>query len=218
MSSKSKSDRVFSVQRREFAQERARRTYEALLQAAEEQFSEHGFDATQTPDVAAAAGVSVGTFYRYFSDKKEIFLDVLKKELSRGRDQVLRDLRPENFVGAARRETIERAMRVLVEDAYQGEGLQQTYLEMSLRDEDVAELRSAFEDAVCKQIAALISEICPREQVPDPTATAWVIMQATMQCAQRIASPSNKPSIDAERALAALTEMTYRALFGIDSE
>ncbi|HEX5063422.1 MAG TPA: helix-turn-helix domain-containing protein, partial [Kofleriaceae bacterium] len=53
----------------EFRQERSRRSYEALLTAAEELFAVHGYDAIGTPEIAQKAGVSVGTFYRYFEDK-----------------------------------------------------------------------------------------------------------------------------------------------------
>lgn len=217
MTVKSKTDRVFTIEPREFPQERARRTYEALLEAAESEFSSRGYDATQTPDVAAKAGVSVGTFYRYFADKKEIFLEVLKRDLARGRDEVLAGLHPERFVGAARRETIEQALRVLIENSVStpGASLQPVYLEMSLRDPDVASLREAFEQTAFERVAELIAAVCSRRHVPDPEATAWVIVTATLQCASRI---SSRTELDPERALAALTEMTYRALFGIDGD
>ena len=50
----------------DFRQERSRRSYQALLDAAEELFSKHGYDAVGTPEIAEQACVSVCTFYRYF--------------------------------------------------------------------------------------------------------------------------------------------------------
>src|SRR5688500_7550251 len=74
---------------RDFPQERARRTYESLVDAGAALFAERGFDATQTPDIAGEAGVSVGTFYRYFDDKLEIFLEVERRYLARAYQEVM---------------------------------------------------------------------------------------------------------------------------------
>lgn len=218
MSPKSKTSGALSIEPRTFAQDRARRTYQALLEAAEEQFSARGFDATQTPDVAAAAGVSVGTFYRYFDDKKEIFLDVLKRYLTRERDAVMAGLQPQHFVGAARREMIAGALRVLIDVMRAGSGLHRTFLDMSLRDADVAALRDAFEGAVCEQMAELVAAVCPPDRVPDPTATAWVLMTSAVECAHRVTAPLGATVLDSERALAALTDVTCRALLGAHEE
>ena len=55
-------------------QERSRAKRDALLRTAARLFAERGFDATTTTDIAAAAGVSVGTLYSYFQDKRQILL------------------------------------------------------------------------------------------------------------------------------------------------
>ncbi|PTR24939.1 TetR family transcriptional regulator [Rhodococcus sp. OK519] len=52
--------------------ERRQRTFERLLQAARELFSEHGFDRTTIDDIAAAARVSRGTFFNYFDSKDAV--------------------------------------------------------------------------------------------------------------------------------------------------
>src|SRR5262245_23582377 len=67
---------------RTFAQQRAHDTHRALLDAAAELFAARGFDGTQSPDIARAAGVSVGTFYRYFADKRQAFLELMAQQTS----------------------------------------------------------------------------------------------------------------------------------------
>lgn len=60
----------------------------ALLGAARRQFGEHGYAATLTEDVVAAAGVTKGALYHHFGGKTELFAEVyeqVKREIS---DQV----------------------------------------------------------------------------------------------------------------------------------
>lgn len=52
--------------------ERRQRTFERLLQAARELFSEHGFDRTTIDDITTAAHVSRGTFFNYFDNKDAV--------------------------------------------------------------------------------------------------------------------------------------------------
>ncbi|WNS41318.1 TetR/AcrR family transcriptional regulator [Paenibacillus sp. MMS20-IR301] len=58
-------------------QERSVRTKEAIIRAAMKQFSDKGFHQTNTKEIAAAAGVSTGSFYSYFTDKRAVFIEVL---------------------------------------------------------------------------------------------------------------------------------------------
>jgi AcrR family transcriptional regulator len=51
-------------------------TREKLLQAAEREFNEHGFERTDTNRIAHAAGFAPQTFYRHFDDKLAVFLTV----------------------------------------------------------------------------------------------------------------------------------------------
>ena len=60
-------------------QERARATRERILRAAERIFGERGLHEVTTKDIAAEAGVAVGTLYTYFPDKRELFLEVLER-------------------------------------------------------------------------------------------------------------------------------------------
>lgn len=56
-------------------------TREALVDAAAAQFNEVGFDGTDSNQIARAAGYSPGTFYRHFTDKRDIFVAVYARHL-----------------------------------------------------------------------------------------------------------------------------------------
>lgn len=61
---------------------RGERTRRALLEAAERVFAEHGWEEASIVKITEAAGVSQGTFYRYFVSKQAIF-DELVDDLNR---------------------------------------------------------------------------------------------------------------------------------------
>jgi len=61
---------------------RGERTRRALLEAAEAIFAEHGWEEASIVKITERAGVSQGTFYRYFISKQAIF-DELVDDLNR---------------------------------------------------------------------------------------------------------------------------------------
>ena len=84
-----KSDRsVAGDLRRVPVQARGRRTVARVLDAAAEQFVAVGYDAATTTQIAARAGVSVGSVYQFFADK-EALLDALAERHAAGIDGVL---------------------------------------------------------------------------------------------------------------------------------
>ena len=197
----------------DFRQERSRRSYLALIDAATELFGAHGYDAIGTPEIAQKAGVSVGTFYRYFDDKKQVYLEVTRRTMVQAYADTIAGLTPERFVGRARHETISETVALLFDHVLRTPELSRSFTEMSLRDRDVAALRRAFEQVSVQRLTALIAAIVPRTVVPDPEATAYVLYGSAMQTAYGLAGHFGAPPVDAQRARAALTAFIERALF-----
>ncbi len=63
-------------------QARSREKRAELLKSAEVLFTERGYAATTADDIAIAAGVSVGAFYNYFRNKRQILLTLVLLRLS----------------------------------------------------------------------------------------------------------------------------------------
>lgn len=203
-----------STKEPDFRQERSRRSYIALLDAATALFSSQSYDAVGTPEIAERAGVSVGTFYRYFDDKHEVYLEVARRMLAQAYAETIESLTPERFVGKARRETIRMTVAALFGHVLSAPQLSRSFIEMSLRDPDVSALRRAFEAVSMERLTALISAAVPRSQVPDPEATAFVLYGASMHTAYGLAGHIGRPPVSSERAKEALSHFVERALFG----
>jgi AcrR family transcriptional regulator len=104
--------RTASQPRRQPRQMRSRTTFDAILEAAAQILVKAGSVAFNTNDVAAKAGVSIGTLYQYFPDKES-----LVAELKRRNTQELARSVHEIFDGAGDRsmaETMRAAIRALI--------------------------------------------------------------------------------------------------------
>lgn len=206
---------------REFKQRRSAATYEALLLAAARVFARKGFDAAQTPEIAAEAGVSTGAFYRYFTDKRAVFVEVVAQHLRQSQEEVMARLTPERFLGDGKsvpdkRRAIDLVLDVLFDRIERDAELERVYLSMSYSDPEVRQLRAQYEDEGCQALAKLLELIVPRDVVPDPAAAARVIGITCVEIAADRAGlrPRVGSAGGSDAAVkAALREMLYRYLF-----
>lgn len=67
---------------------KGRDTRRRLLEAGRELFGERGYARVRIADITAAAGLSQGAFYRYFSDRRELMLELLRELTSEAFDFV----------------------------------------------------------------------------------------------------------------------------------
>lgn len=205
---------------REFAQERAQKTYDRLLQAAEELFSNRGFDDTQTPDIAERAGVSVGTFYRYFADKRQAFIELCTRYMDASFARVMANMTLDAF-GAARtpaerRAALELVTDVLFQSIAENPKMHRVFLAVSLRDPEVERIRVEFDNRGRMALTALISEIVPRSRIPNPEAAARVIQVAAQEVALANTGIRGElpTEVEAQELRKALADMLYRYVFG----
>ncbi|MBT2736368.1 TetR/AcrR family transcriptional regulator [Bacillus sp. ISL-7] len=64
-------------------QERAQQKRNALLESGQILFISKGYEQTTAKEIAAHAGVATGTFYRYFSDKRQLLMSLLEDKLDK---------------------------------------------------------------------------------------------------------------------------------------
>ncbi|MGC9323345.1 MAG: TetR/AcrR family transcriptional regulator [Desulfomonilia bacterium] len=72
-------------------------TKEVIIEAAEELFSQRGYHNTQVMDIVKKVGMSAGTFYNYFQDKRELFAQITRQNFEDFRDRIRKLREPVNI-------------------------------------------------------------------------------------------------------------------------
>ena len=204
---------------RSFTQERAQITYVSILEAAARLFPRLGFDATQMADIAAEAGISTGAVYRYFEDKRQVFLEMAEFEIGKIRGDIEGRLAALDAgsltrdAGVALGHVLDTVFDQIKKDA----ALARVFTAMALTDPDVAALKARSDTRDREAIAAMIEASVPRGVVSNPAATAAVVHAAAVGLATELAFKRKKgtaagPSDDELRA--ALHEMLVAFFFG----
>ncbi len=68
--------------RKKAVQERSKFTVNAIFEAAVQVFTENGYAGATTDSIAERAGVSIGTLYQYFPNKKAILIGIWERGMS----------------------------------------------------------------------------------------------------------------------------------------
>ncbi|MFF5035529.1 TetR/AcrR family transcriptional regulator [Nocardia salmonicida] len=101
-------------QRKRPQQDRAKKTRARILKAAAHLFGARGIGNTSTNLIAAEAGMSIGTLYRYFTDREEIVKELTDSLFVQAEEQYGR-LLTASVVDEPRRDTVAAIIRVGVE-------------------------------------------------------------------------------------------------------
>ena len=200
----------------EIVQERALQTREMLVRAASTVFWGKGYHQTQAPDIADAAGVSVGTLYRYFGGKRDILIEIARQELEQAHQEILSMLTPDRFAGKGRQKAIAALLHILIAAITRHPERHKLFLEISLRDDELASIKRSYDDRVREILTQVITAVCSKEVVSDPAATAYMLHTALVECALYLAGIRGTQAISRERGMAALSEIVSHALFGLE--
>lgn len=165
---------------REFQQARARASYERILVAAVQLYGERGFQATQTPDIAERAGMSVGGLYRYFRDKHQIFLEVVHRALEHNRQEQDRMVAEVESALATGEVDLRRVVKQVVDWTWDAlhpvqPDLLRTFAAMAYTDPAFSELSDQYDRYERQAFARVLGKLTSRRRVPSPLAAARLI-------------------------------------------
>lgn len=134
-----------------------------IIEKGFELMCEQGYYKTTTPEIAKAADVSTGIIYQYFNDKREIFMEGLK----RFSDSVLfpmMDILDASDGNAAKidlndiEKILDRLMTLIVQSHRMTQKAHEELEMMAHADEEVGEIFKASEFAMTKKIVAFLEK------------------------------------------------------------
>lgn len=194
-------------------QARSKQTKEKIIQAAISLFQERGYEKTTSNDIAAEAGVSVGSFYVYFTDKRQLLLiifDRLSEELFKN---IFDSLRAEHLFDADLRPRIRQAVANTIVDKQKHSGLHRVICELVLKDDEFAARHKAVMERSIARLNELIS-LANKASITweiDVEAAAFVVHRVVFDLSQDYVTGCVE--FDENRAIDALADMIYRFLF-----
>jgi AcrR family transcriptional regulator len=194
-------------------QARSKQTKEKIIQAAILLFQQRGYEKTTSNDVAAAAGVSVGSFYVYFTDKRQLMLTIFDRLADEMFKHAFDSLKPEHLFDTELRAGIRQAVTNTVEDKQRLSGLHRVICELVLKDAEFAARQKALIERSVSKIREIIS-LASKAGLTwdiDVDAAAFVVHRVVFDISQDYVTGAVE--FDKERAIDSLTDMIYRFLF-----
>jgi len=194
-------------------QARSRQTKEKIIQAAIQLFQERGYEKTTSNDIAAAAGVSVGSFYVYFTDKRQLLLTIFDRLSDELFKNIFDGMRPEHLFDSELRSRIRQAVANTIVDKQKHSGLHRVIHELVLKDAEFAARHKSVMERSIGRLQELIS-LANKAGLTwdfDVEAAAFVVHRVVFDLSQDYVTGCCE--FDKDRAIDALADMIYRFLF-----
>lgn len=178
-----------------------------IKETAMELFAQKGINGTSSNEIAREAGVSIGTFYSYFENKRALFLDILKDHLTTFVTDVY-SLKTDETIPLKDniREHIQKGFKAF--DSHPS--FHKEALVLKFSDADVKKLFDEVERQQLIIISELIKPYCRKK---DPAALPEVskVMHSAVENIAHAVKYLDSP-LNTERLIDELTEMIYHYL------
>jgi len=191
-------------------QERGKKTREKILKAARIVFSKKGYYGTDSNEIAAEAGVSTGSFYAYFNDKKHVFIETLKAYNYEVLQKAFHDF--DTIKTRDPKDLIRHLMERLVIAHNFSPRFHREVISMMHIDSEVFAIQSAEEDKIVKFIESLMTQNKESIKVQNIRAAAFLVYKTGESIIHSI--KIYKGSLNEEELLGELTSMICSYLFG----
>jgi AcrR family transcriptional regulator len=194
-------------------QARSKQTREKIIQAAIKLFEQRGYEKTTSNDIAAEAGVSIGSFYVYFTDKRQLLLLIFDRVADELYHNVFETFNAEQLFDSEVGSHIRQAVTTSIAAKEKRAGLHCVFGEMILRDSEFA-LR--HKEAMKRGYTRLIELISLAKKAGltwdiDVEAAAFIVQRVVFDLSQDYVTGCVE--FDEKKAIHALADMIQRYIF-----
>ncbi|BBO70699.1 AcrR family transcriptional regulator [Desulfosarcina alkanivorans] len=189
-------------------QKRSIETKNRIFVAAKDQFAKNGFHGTNTKEIASAAGVSVGSFYSYFKDKKELFMAIFREHIE---EKIVRILGEHQVDPNNRKESVYRLIKAMLEAHEPYPQFHREVLAMRYSDPEVDAVFTEMDQHSLGHVVRFIEQFRDKLRIEDIHTAARIISAAVEEiiCSITIFGEDG----DADRLIDGLADMIHRYLF-----
>ena len=190
-------------------QQRSIQTKQLIIKAAFQLYAQKGIHGTNSKEIAEKAGVSIGSFYSYFKNKKTLLLEILEDFLDRIYLSVWKDMENVTLNELGRED-----IRFIITNVFKAYDIAPTFLRQThaLRysDPDINRVYERERKREVTQIRFLLENNKNRMRIIDQEAAALVIhnaVESVTHTAKLIG-----PKMEEKRLVNELTEMIFHFL------
>ena len=192
-------------------QKRSEETRKRIIAAAERLFSEKGYYNTNSKEIAKAANVSIGSFYSYFNNKKELFIENITQYSQNIFSKALAPHEGNLFEGKDKQAVVNQLISRTIEAHKYSPEFHREASAMRYMDADVAKVREKEEQMVLDYMIESLRSYDGKLRVTDLKAAAIIILSEVESIVHMI--KLDKPEIEEDRLIKELSEMITRYLF-----
>jgi len=131
-------------------QKRSLEKYEKIIAAAYKLFNEKGYYNTTTTDIAKESGVAIGSIYSYFLDKKEIYMEILKRISDKFEAPTHDFWTQKGSIAAMDEQEIKALFKIFIEIMMECHNFSKLFhddmMALELLDEDIAKIKKQNEN------------------------------------------------------------------------
>ena len=193
---------------REPVQQRGKDKKAKIIAVARKLLNRKDFEAVTASRIAQEAGVSVGTFYSYFKDKRDVFLDVIRQyseDIYRELAASIRNVKK----GPSNLEEVVRSLILVAKNRHDHEkGLHKQMLVQSIRDPEIRKLSMMEEGRADFLIREIIEQYKDQIDVKDADAAVFLVTNCVEEMIHHLLIHGSE--IPEERVFDELACMVYR--------
>lgn len=196
-------------------QARGIKTKEKIIEAAALLLGEKGYHDIDTPEIAARAGVATGSFYSYFNNKREVFIEIIQRKFKDIDDKVFslykRNIRKD---GADSYKEVKKIIHFIIHGNYEeykiNAHLLKEMFSMLLLDKEIEKKRLVEERKLMDKLASHMQVYKKNLRISDFEASAVLLYKMMDNMIQQIKFKNT--GVDKKRLLKEIEDMVCRYL------